>query len=226
MFAKTKKRLRNMPTINSTKIVRFHHSDFLLNAPTNVSNDLDSVPPSLTAPTDVFTSVDFVSFPPVSAVHSAGDVVSLEAMLFKGKLEYDFDVTLGKAVAGNLTGRESTLQGHLSDYSKLFDQLLSDPGNCGLKIQFYVMRLKSDTLLVERLFRDFIKRCRLHLRVLSKEDRSMSCAKQSHLLLREIDRFSAKKGRVFKHIDEAIEHYRSQSDGLFHSLEKEVFSLR
>lgn len=181
-----------MPTI--LKIASFHHSDFLLNAPTDVSNGLDPVSsllnaptnvsnsldpvssslnaptnvfngldpvsPSLTAPMDVSNNLDFVSFPPVSAVHPAGDVVSIEAMLSKGKLEYDFDVTLGKAVAGNLTGRgkESTLQGYLSDYSKLFDQLLSDPGNCGLKINFYVMRLKSDTLLIERLLRDFIKR--------------------------------------------------------------------
>ena len=88
------------------------------------------------------------------------------------------------------------------------------------------MRLKLDTLLAERLLRDFVKRCRLHLRMLSKEgkSKSMSCAKQSHLLLKEIDGFSAKKGRVFRHIDEAIEHYRSQSDGLFHSLEKLVVS--
>lgn len=73
-----------------------------------VFNGLDSVSPSLTAPTDASNHLDFVSFPPVSAVHSAGDVVSLEAMLFKGKLEYDFDVTLGKAVAGNLSGKESS----------------------------------------------------------------------------------------------------------------------
>lgn len=116
------------------KISRFHHSDFLFDAltdisnglspesssqsvptnvsndlnlasssqsvQTNVSNDLNPESSSVNALTDVSNSLDFVSFPPVSAVHSAGDVLSLEAMLFKRKLEYDFDVTLGKVVAG------------------------------------------------------------------------------------------------------------------------------
>lgn len=116
------------------------------------------------ASTDFSNSVDPVSFPPVPAVPeangtggvvSAGGVVSLEVMLFKGSLEYDFDITLVKNVVGifKVRSKESAIQKVLVDYRVLFDQLLTDPdnGNFGLKLNFYVIRLKSSTLLVERL---------------------------------------------------------------------------
>lgn len=88
----------------------------------------------------------------------SGDILSVESMLSRGGLTYDFDITLVKSVAGDLKrGRRNlVVRETLLSYSKLFDELSCDPSSVGLKIQFYVMRLKLDTLLVERLLRDFL----------------------------------------------------------------------
>ena len=98
-----------------------------------------------------------------------GEIVSVECMLSHDSLVYDFDITLVKSVAGDLKeGRKSVvIRETLLEYSKVFDELSCDPSSVGLKLRFYVMRLKLDTFLVEGLFRDFIKRCRLHMRMLA-----------------------------------------------------------
>lgn len=59
-----------------------------------------------------------------------------------------------------------------------------------------------------------------------KTNCSLYYMEQSRLLLSEIAKFKSKQSRVFKHIDDAILHYRSSSDGEFHLLEREIFNLR
>lgn len=110
--------------------------------------------------------------------------------------------------------------------NKLFEDLCSDPESFGLKLNFTVIRLKPNTLLVEGLLRDFVKRCNLHMRMLSKTNDPVYYVKQSRLFLKEIDQFNSKEERVFKYMDEAILYYRSSSDGEFHLLEREIYSLR
>lgn len=173
------------------------------------STSFNGLPLTTYATTGDLTNLDPVSFPPALAVPKADrteivpdaeGIVSLEIMLFRRKLEYDFDVASGKDVVGGQKGGRNSFTAVRKVKLNLkgsFDQLLSDPGNFRLKLRFYVIRLKLGTLLVERLLWDFIKRCKLHLRMLSKEEKSPYYVKRSHLLIREIARFNVKKGRVF-----------------------------
>ena len=111
----------------------------------------------------------------------------------------------------------------MSNYKKLFEQLLPAPEDTCLKLQFYVIHLKLVTILVER--RDFLKRCQLHLNLLAKVDGSKYYGRQSCFLLKEIVGFMRKKSLVFDHIDNAIGYYKLHSDCSFHSLEKEFYSV-
>ena len=147
--------------------------------------------------------------------------MDLEVMLSEMKLEYDFDGTsvLAKSVARKLTkgysGRlkESVIREVALEYAELFDSVCKDPENSWLKLKFYVIRFKLDTLLVERLLCDYLKRCRLHIGLLSKDlpGKKSYYAKQSRVLLEEIDNFSNKRVRVFEHIEAAVGHYRLKS---------------
>ena len=167
-----------------------------------------------------------------SELNPNGDIASVETMLSRKKLEYDFDTTLVKGISVTRgsgkdgRGRKLVIREAVLNYNKLFEDLCSNPESVGLKLNFTVTRLKSNTLLVEGLLRDFANRCSLHMRMLSKANDSVYYVKQSRLLFKEIGQFNSKKEQVFKHIDEAILYYRSSSNGEFHLLEREIYSLR
>lgn len=160
--------------------------------------------------------------------------MDLEVMLSEMKLEYDFDGTsvLAKSVARKLTkgysGRlkESVIREVALEYAELFDSVCKDPENSWLKLKFYVIRFKLDTLLVERLLCDYLKRCRLHMGLLSKDVKKSYYVKQARVLLEEIEKFGNKKVRVFEHIETAISRYRLKSSCEFHSLERDLYKLR
>lgn len=145
-------------------------------------------------------------------------------MLSRKKLEYDFDTSLISVTRGSSKdgSRQLAIREAVLNYTKLFEDLCSDPESVGLKLNFTVIRLKPNALLVEGLLRDFAKRCNLHMRMLSKTDDPVYYVKQSRLFLKEIDEFNSKEERVFKYMDEAILYYRSSSDGEFHLLEREI----
>ena len=103
------------------------------------------------APTDVPNNLKTAPLPPAPAVETEG-VVSLEGMLRRGKLEYDFGITSVKPIErkslrkGSI--KDSIIREALSEYVELFTKLLADPGDSWLKLRFSVVRLKLNTFLV------------------------------------------------------------------------------
>lgn len=168
--------------------------------------------------------------PAKDATAGVEGVVSLEVMLYNGKVEYDFAVN--EAVVRRLKRghgarklKEVTMRDLLLDYRKSFETVLADQGSSSLKLNFYVIRLRLNTLLVERLLRDFVKRSKWHVGIIAKKDVAYS-DKPLHLLLREVSNFERKREVVFTHIDEAIGYYQLKSGVEFFALEKEIFGLR
>lgn len=130
-------------------------------------------------------------------------------------------------------------------YEHTFQMLLKDPENTNLKLRFCLARLQLNTILVKRLLRDYSRRCKLHVGLLSKLDGSKKGSvesdmkvyksnplkldyymKQSDLLLKEIDSFFHRKVQVSEFLDNAINDYRVDSRCEFHMLEKEFSKLR
>ena len=185
-----------------------------------------------------------LSIAPLPAVPSkiAEGAVSLEVMLYNGKVEYDFAVNEAvvrrlKRGRGARKLKEVTMRDLLLDYRKSFENVLADQGSSSLKLDFYVIRLRLNALLVERLLRDFVKRSKWHIGLLAKKDAadklsaysdklSAYSGKPSHLLLREVANFERRREVVFTHIDEAIGYYQLKSGVEFFALEKEIFGLR
>lgn len=192
----------------------------------------------------------------------AEEVVSLEAMLSCRELAFDFDITSVKIEystkkgSGRIGLSASVLEKALLDYENMFFARGFDSKNTYLKLRFCLARLKLNTFLVERLLRDYLKRCKLHISLLSKLDESKMgesqvnessvsvdlenldevynskvmkvnyYTKQSDSLLKEIEYFFEKKNQVFEYIDSAISFYRVDSKCELHSLEKEFYKLR
>jgi len=84
-----------------------------------------------------------------------GHFVLKTIMVYNGKIAYDFAVT-DKVARQLKRGRgvrklkEFTMRDALSDYRKCFGDVLADQGSSWLKLNFYVIRLRLDMLLVER----------------------------------------------------------------------------
>ena len=140
---------------------------------------------------------------PVPAVDTE-DFVSLEAMLSRRVLVFDFDTAWVNPKPERLTksGRLSAVERALLDYESIFRDLLGDSKNTCLRLKFCVARLRLNTYLVEFLLRDYLKRCKLHLKLLSKLHEMNGTngftkptyyMKQSDLLLKELGDFFAKK---------------------------------
>lgn len=113
--------------------------------------------------------------------------------LHNGKVEYDFvEKVVGRPEKGRGGRKLNTMRDALSDYRKCFGDVLADQGSSWLKLTFYVIRLRLDMLLVERLLRDFVKRSKWYISVLSKKVAAYS-DKPSRLLLREVANFERKR---------------------------------
>lgn len=101
---------------------------------------------------------------------STEEVVSLEDMLSRRVLVFDFDTASVKTKPKRLIkpSRLSAAERALLDYESIFKDLLEDSKstNMRLKKQFCLARLRLNTLLVERLLRDYLKRCQLHIGLL------------------------------------------------------------
>lgn len=160
-------------------------------------------------------------------------IISLEVMLSRRVLVFDFDTALVKTERLTKSGRLSAVGKALLDYEDIFKGLLGDSKNTCLKLKFCLFRLKLNTFLVERLLRDYLNRCKLHIALLSHERTKDSVKvtyymKQSDLLLKELDDFLVKKVEVFDYVDSSFNSYRvdSKCDLGLYALEKDLYKLR
>ena len=174
-----------------------------------------------------------VPLPPAPAVKTEG-VVSLEDMLKNRSIVCDFGAISPTQREGLSKSSSRVLKETLSEMEDLFNKLLQDPGDFWLKLKFSVVRLKLNNIMVERLLRDYLKRCDLHMKLLGKAEEAANDSEekldyygaQSRSLLAEIVLFEERRIKVLKHIDETLKDYRLHTKLEVHALEKELYNLR
>jgi hypothetical protein len=149
---KTKPKPCSIPMIFANRHLFFHRSATQFYATKDAPNKLNSIP-----------------LPPAPAVKTEG-VVSLEDMLKGRGIVYDFGAISPTRREGLAKDSGRVLKDTLLEMEDLFDKLLQDPGDFWLKLRFSVVRLKLNNIVVERLLRDFLKRCDLHMKLLGKAE--------------------------------------------------------
>lgn len=150
------------------------------------------------------------------------NITSLEQMVEKGSLAYDFDTTSVKGIKG-INYEKTRIGMALKEYSDCFDSLLLNKGDFSLWLRCSVLRMKLNNLLLERLLRDLLKRCNLHIRLLSGANAELY-EKRAVFLLNEITKLERKVLELGMIVAADVE--RHWTEGEVHALEMKFYQQK